>query len=183
MASWGHDKETNKMSKNSLIPRLLWVRKDSTMKDLHFEIFKHMRFVFSEWADWSHPDTSRTPTKDNDLTKLPPFPYRRNPEDPQMKKEEFDALSDEEAFSICCKAIIESGSSAGEQSSYTFDLSRGAYQLEFKNTAGMYSQCKLCGSDRCKSCLVPFGDNSTVKDQLTKLSLTANDTLFEQMSF
>ena len=25
------------------LPRLMWVRKDSTLKQLHFEVFKHLR--------------------------------------------------------------------------------------------------------------------------------------------
>jgi len=49
------------------------------MKELHLNIFKHMRFVFSEWAGQTHPETKRAPNKDQrGLKQLPAFPYRRH---------------------------------------------------------------------------------------------------------
>ena len=37
----------------------MWVRTGDDMKTLHFEVFKHVRFVLSEWADWTHPESQR----------------------------------------------------------------------------------------------------------------------------
>ena len=39
-----------------------------------------------------------------------------------------------------------------------------AYQLEFKNTAGIYSTCKLCEKQSCKGCLVPYSETATIAD-------------------
>ena len=114
------------LNKENMIPRLLWVNKNNTMKELHFEVFKHMRCVFSEWADWSHPDSTRTPNKDQKVLQKLKFPYKRNPDDPQMTKAEFDALSDEEAFEICCKGIVE-GRANNMPASSNFDIMNGAY--------------------------------------------------------
>ena len=141
-------------------------------------MFKHIRHVFSEWADWSHPESTREASYDKRKLKELAFPYRRNAEDPQMSKADFDALSDEEAFAICCRDIIEGGSNEG-QGSENFDLAQGAYQLEFKNPSGFYSSCKLCNGKSCKGCLVPYQDDLTLEDYLNKLGLSRNDTLFE----
>lgn len=42
-----------------MLPRLLWVRKDMTMKELHFTVFKAIRQVFSEWASFADPNSTR----------------------------------------------------------------------------------------------------------------------------
>ena len=159
----------NPNNRETTIPRLLWVRKDITMKELHFKIFKQMRYCFSEWAHLSHPDTNVK----SDLRRLK-FPYRKNPDDPQMTREAFDALSDEEAFAICCQDIVE-GKVNNARVSDTFDINRAAYQLEFKDVSR--------GSMRSGPTLVPFVDDVTMDDKLNALNLTRNDTLFETMSF
>ena len=70
-------------------------------------IFKHMRHVFSEWADWSHPETTRVPKANAfDLRRLVPFPYRLE-EDVPMTAAQFDSLSDEDAYNLCFKGILE----------------------------------------------------------------------------
>ena len=48
-------------NKTLLLPRLLWVRTDFTMVDLHKYVFKHLRYCFSEWIEWTDPETTRTP--------------------------------------------------------------------------------------------------------------------------
>ena len=74
-----------------------------------------------------------------------------------MTKDEFDALSDEEAFAICCKDIIE-GSVNSQKVSHNFQIERAAYQLEFKDTAR--------GFPRQGPKLVPFADDLTMSDKL-----------------
>jgi len=44
-------------------------------------------------------------------------------------------MSDDEAFELCFKGIIEGDvNEKGIQSTYNFDIERMPYQLEFKNT-------------------------------------------------
>ena len=72
---------TGGMENKLILPRLIWVRKDITMKELHFTVFKHLRHVFTEWADWSHPQTKRAPKQNGvDLRQLIGFPYKKDPE-------------------------------------------------------------------------------------------------------
>ena len=73
------------MEKNLSLPRLLWVTKKQTLKQLHMTIFKHVRYIFSEWADITDPDTKRTVK--NNLRNLIAFPFKKQESDPQMTKE------------------------------------------------------------------------------------------------
>jgi len=61
MTSWVTNQLTKTMKKETMLPRLMWVHTGDDMKTLHFEVFKHIRFVFSEWADWTHPESQREP--------------------------------------------------------------------------------------------------------------------------
>ena len=56
---WQKEQYSNRMQKTAMLPRLMWVNKEINMKELHMQVFKHLRQVFSEWADWTHPETTR----------------------------------------------------------------------------------------------------------------------------
>ena len=74
--------------------------------------------------------------------------------------------------------MIEGDCDAQGQGKPNFDIVRQAYQLEFKNTSGMYSMCKLCDKRDCKSCLVPYNDQR-VEDMLDRLGIMVrNESLF-----
>ena len=53
-----------------------------------------------------------------------------------------------------------------------------AYQLEFKNTNGLYMSCKFCDAQQCRGCLVPYTTDETMSDMLAKYGLSRNDSLF-----
>lgn len=59
MASWVKTKYADRMEKTTMLPRLLWVKRDMTLKELHMTVFKTLRQVFSEWASWADPDCTR----------------------------------------------------------------------------------------------------------------------------
>ena len=155
LAIWQKGQYGNTMAKGQILPRLLWVRKDQTLRDVHLSVFKHLRHVFSEWVDWSHPESERT-SKDGkiSLREIIPFPYRLQ-EDQPMTKVQFDDLSDEQAFELCFKGVLEGEVDGRVQSTSNFNIERMAYQLEFKKTDA-YSTCKICERSTCKGCLVPF---------------------------
>ena len=44
-----------------------------------------------------------------------------------MTKEEFEELTDEEAFNLCCSGVIAGECDGKEQGSHTFDITRMAY--------------------------------------------------------
>ena len=83
---------------------------------------------------------------------------------------------------ICVGAIA--GECDGKvQGNHDFDITRMAYQLEFRNSQGIYSTCKVCEKQQCTHCPVPYTEDETVSDLLGKMGLRRNDTLFEQSSF
>ena len=47
------------------------------MVDLHKYVFKHLRYCFSEWIEWTDPNTTRQPKQGQatDLRQMIPFPY------------------------------------------------------------------------------------------------------------
>jgi len=80
----------------------------------------------SEWADWADPNTKREPKQSErrDLRKhLIEFPYRQN-EDVPMTKAAFDALTDEEAFNLCCPGITKE---IDDKDDEDFDILNGPY--------------------------------------------------------
>lgn len=105
------------------------------------------------------------------------FPFRLQ-EDQPMTQEQFDALSDEDAFKLCNKAVLDGECDTQTQANPQFNIERQAYQFEFKNTGGMYSMCRLCDKRDCKSCLVPYNEQR-VEDMLDRLNLVRNDSLFQ----
>lgn len=58
MATWQKNKYGD-MDKTTMLPRLLWVRKQATLKELHLTVFRTLRQVFAEWASWADPDSTR----------------------------------------------------------------------------------------------------------------------------
>ena len=59
MSFWVTTEEEKSYERTTTLPRLLWVRLDMSLKDLHKEVFKSMRYTFSEWAYWSDKDCTR----------------------------------------------------------------------------------------------------------------------------
>lgn len=42
----------NRFSKDSLIPRLLWLSKKTNMRELHMKVFKFFKHCLGEWLEW-----------------------------------------------------------------------------------------------------------------------------------
>ena len=95
--------------KGHFLPRMLWLKKDWTLKELHLYVFKCMRMCLQNWVEWKDPKTERQP-KDGkkDLRKtLVEFPYKIDSDKP-MSMAEFKSLSDEQAFKLCFPGVFES---------------------------------------------------------------------------
>ena len=108
-----------------MLPRLLWVQKELTLKELHMQIFKHVRHIFSEWADLTDPNTKRN-IKAN-LRNLIAFPHKKPGTEEAMTKEDFDKLSDEEAFNLLFSGVIDGECDGDIQSSANFDIEKMPY--------------------------------------------------------
>lgn len=61
-----------------MLPRLLWVDKTWTLKQLHAYVFDFIKEVISDWVDWKDPATEKKPKSSGDdlRTELIEFPYR-----------------------------------------------------------------------------------------------------------
>ena len=75
-----------------------------------------------------------------------------------MTKAEFEGLSDEDAFNLCMKGVVNGEHNGNIASTENWELESAPYQLEFLNTRNVYDTCKLCNKNGCNSCLVPFND-------------------------
>ena len=158
-------------SKTSFLPRILWVNKNSNMRDLHLQVFAHLRWLIAEWIDWKDPKTkkSKRSEKEANLPKdLPQFPYKQ-----PINKQEFLSMSLEDSFALCFSDI-----SKQNQQIDSFDIKKMPYNLCFKDVSSYYEQCFFCDKQKCDDCSVPFVSNVSVSDMLKNLKITHNDTFF-----
>jgi hypothetical protein len=61
-----------------MLPRMIWVNKQSTLLDLHHQVFEYLQQIICEWLEWKDPKTLYAPKPADkvDLRKvLPSFPY------------------------------------------------------------------------------------------------------------
>ena len=119
------------------------------------EVFKFFKNYFSRY--YIH-DTLKTPFK-------------------AATKEEWEALSDEEAFH---QAFPELNADNWKNllSKNDLDVSQAVYCLRIKNMTGYMEGCHFCGDKRCEGCPLPFDANLTYKDLLMKVGTSGNDSFF-----
>ena len=161
-----------------MLPRLLWVDRTHSLKQLHYQVFEYFRHILSEWVDWKDPSSDREckePNSAKDLRKnLRDFPYEPEGLNRALTKHEFEALSTEAAFKLCMSGVL---SDSGADKSNSFDLSKQPYQLYFKDISGYYESCSYCGNQRCGGCPIPL-DDITVGTVIEKLGLETNNTFY-----
>lgn len=120
-ANWSKQKFSNLDEKEKSLPRLLWTDMNINLKQLHKFVFKSLRFIFSEWVDISHPDSTRPEKNKSEWRHLADFPYRLKEDEP-MTKEKFDALSDDEAFELCFAGYIRGDCEQRAQATPNYEL-------------------------------------------------------------
>lgn len=84
-----HQYREGKFQIQSFLPRLIWVKKSTKLRDLHMDVFEHCRWLIAEWIDWKDPKTKKVPKEkaETDLRKsLPKIPFR------QITKADFLAM-------------------------------------------------------------------------------------------
>jgi len=108
------------------------------------------------------------------------FPYKLSA-DKLMTKADFDALSDEEAFKLCCPGIL---GAVADKDDEDFDLNNAPYQLSFrKSSKYTYGLCKYCKKSNCKTCIVPYDAETTVQDCIDANDIKNNNTLFHDSAY
>ena len=78
LAKWAKNKYGQTELK-TFLPRMLWMKKSWTMQEAHRFVFKRIRHVLSEWADWADPASTKAPKKEgvrNLKDHIIEFPYR-----------------------------------------------------------------------------------------------------------
>ena len=105
LASW--EKGHYRTERKHKIPRMIWVKKSWNLQELQHYVFKYIRGVLAEWVDWADPDSKKEPRSGlPDLNGIiMDFPYRKD-EDKPLTRAEFDAMTDDEAFKLCCPGTI-----------------------------------------------------------------------------
>jgi len=43
------------------LPRLMWVNKQTTVEELHLQVFSFLRHIIQEWIAWKEPMSKRQP--------------------------------------------------------------------------------------------------------------------------
>jgi hypothetical protein len=153
---------SQRLSKESMLPRIMWVRKDMTLNELHREVFLYFKYVIAEWIDWKDPNTTKTPRDPKiDLRKLLPQFHI------DVTKEEF--LNSDMYDKLFTKRDVDSDSS--------WKIEEMPYRLCFKDVSGYYESCKYCGQMRCNGCPVAYKD-MTINEILDSFKIDYNDTLF-----
>ena len=100
IGKWEKERWSGKHERKLLnLPRLLWVKKSWTMKQLHRYTFAYMRQIFQKWAEATAPDS------EDQIRNLIDFPFL-NASGKPMTPEEFKSLSDDQAFDLCFKDVI-----------------------------------------------------------------------------
>ena len=148
-----------------MLPRLLWFNTATNMKDLHLQVFQSLRYVFSEWADWKDPDSTRPVVGDTQkqLRKMIDFPLEKDGK--PMTKAQFDELTDQEAFERLFSGVVEGDcDDTSGLVSANFDVEKMPYQLTF--------------CDVRKDYFVPYNE-VRLSEMLSNINKTRNESLFE----
>jgi hypothetical protein len=143
------------------LPRMIWVKKDLTCRQLHVEIFSFLRPIIAEWIHSVYP----TQKKQQQIN----FPYSAVP----MTKQEFMEMPLQKAYEMCFRGMED------DCDDDSFDLSKMPYKVKFKNVSSYWEECTHCGVNRCSGCPVPLNDVK-IQELLSRLDLTANDTFFSK---
>jgi hypothetical protein len=94
-----------------------------------------------------------------------------------MTLEEFNALSDEEAFKLTFPALNED-TWKNTLSKNDFSLQDITYCLRIKNLTGYMESCYFCGDKRCEGCPLPYTDDIRYEDLLRKIGQVSNDSFY-----
>ena len=94
---------SDSFSKEATLPRLLWVDKRWTLKELHRYVFKFLRFILAEWIDWKDGASEKPVKKETQVlrTDLIDFPYKAD-----MTKKSFLEMSESDCFDLCFPGLV-----------------------------------------------------------------------------
>jgi len=98
-----------------------------------------------------------------------------------MTRADFEALSDEEAFKLCCPGIVNDVEDKDDEE---FDLNNAPYQLSFKKASKYtYGVDKYSKITKSKASIVPYDAETTVQDCIDVNDIKNNNTLFADSAY
>ena len=115
---------------------MVWINKNWSLQQVHFEIFKYFR---KSLVKFYTVDGLKNPFK-------------------AATREEFEALSDQDAFQMIFPTLTTENWK-NLLSKNDLDIKEALYTLRIKNMTGYMESCQFCGDKRCEGCPLPFEDN------------------------
>lgn len=91
--------------------------------------------------------------------------------------EEFEDLSDEDAFQIVFPSLNEE-SWKTLLSKNDLNISQAIYTLRIKNMTGYMEACHFCEDRKCEGCPVPFNPELQYNDLLIKIGANSNVSFY-----
>lgn len=156
---------TSRLSKVGLLPRLLWLDKNWTLKQAHHYVFNFIKEVIGEWIDWKDPKTEKKPKSNSSVdlrtSDLIEFPFRPLdwPKNQAFTKKDFNEMDSEAAFNMTFPELVSDSPSNDD----TFQINEKPYNLIFKNISGTWGVCDYCGQTKCSGCSVPYSEDKLEK--------------------
>jgi len=157
------------------LPRIIWVRKSWTLRQLHVEFFRLYRWLIYKW--YKHALKS-----EDGLSMFhkiaPPFKHNGKVLDYNTLVE----LSVEEQFDALFPGLTEENWK-DTLSKKEWDMEEMPYLLRVENTSGYSQDCHFCGNYNCKkNCPLPFTQATTVLDMLHKVGVEDNVSFYADKS-
>ena len=154
-------------------PRIFWVNKSWTLKQVHYEVFQYLKPTILE----QYKNASDSKSKYNlGLPQIKKLSISEDDEDQNYSYEEFVELTPQEQFNVCFPELNErEWKEVGKRNNIT---TRSVfYQIKIKNTVGYLEDCYFCKDQRCEGCPLPFTDEK-YEDLLKKMGQKHNQSFF-----
>lgn len=157
------------------LPRVLWVRKDWNLKQLHWAIFNHFRELFLRW----YREISEKGSSDRNA-RQPQYYWKDKMLDLNSLEELF-ALNDlQQQFEVFFSGLNQDNWESALKTRY-FDQFKTPYCLRLQNNAGYGSDCHHCKSSSCRTnCPCPYTEEKTVLDLLHQIGVEDNVSFFDK---
>lgn len=161
------------------LPRVIWARKDWTLKELHWNVFRYFRDLFVRWLqDFKDQGTSVRSTQQ---------PVYRKPGSKEVLT--YDSLMDmiekdslETQFKSFFPTVTEANWQQVFDTKARFGANETPYHLKIENNRsyGIGMQpCNWCAQTSCRNnCPLPYSEQLTVLDMLNKIGVDDNESFY-----
>ena len=155
------------------LPRVIWVRKDWSLKRLHLAVFDYFKELFVRWfreidEKGQSNRASHSPHYEVDGKKLDFETLQKMIADGQIEK----------LFNAFFPKLSENNWQDVLEKKY-FDANDLPYQLKIENITRYMQSCHFCGNSYCRNnCPLPYSETTTVLDMLHKIGVEDNVSFY-----